>query len=178
MMTIRLQGGEVIGFMHDPRKYLAHASDLSEEDKDNFTKYVNLVKAIARRKAEEKPSSYEEELMKSPEGGPKTAEAPDPEIIPEKQLIQEIHFSEQLTKEQRRELEDIVQKNNLAFGLNGRLGTHDAQVEIKLRSDTKEISLTPYSASPAKREIIDKQIDDWLRLEVIEPSKSAWGFPE
>ena len=31
--------------------------------------------------------------------------------------------------------------------------------------------------SPAKREVINKQIDDWLKLEVIEPSKSAWGFP-
>ncbi|KAH7310395.1 hypothetical protein B0J17DRAFT_585998, partial [Rhizoctonia solani] len=46
-----------------------------------------------------------------------------------------------------------------------------------LRIPAQEISLTPYSASPAKREVIDKQIDDWLRLEVIEPSKSAWGFP-
>jgi hypothetical protein len=32
-------------------------------------------------------------------------------------------------------------------------------------------------ASPAKREVIDKQVDEWLKLEVIEPSKSGWGFP-
>ena len=37
--------------------------------------------------------------------------------------------------------------------------------------------MTPYHASPAKREVIDKQVDDWLAKEVIEPSKSAWGFP-
>ncbi|KDN39703.1 hypothetical protein RSAG8_08621, partial [Rhizoctonia solani AG-8 WAC10335] len=174
---VRLQGGEVIGYMHDPKEYLAHIADLSEEDKDNFIKYSNLIQAIALKKAEEKPTEEEEELMKSPEGGPKTAETPDPEEIPSRRLVKEIHFSEQLTAEQRNKLEKIVIKNELTFGLDGRLGTHDAQVEINLRPNTKEISLTPYSASPAKREIIDKQIDDWLRLEVIEPSKSAWGFP-
>ena len=39
------------------------------------------------------------------------------------------------------------------------------------------MSLAPYPASPTKREVINKQVDDWLRLDVIEPSKSAWGFP-
>ncbi|KEP45716.1 putative Transposon Tf2-1 polyprotein [Rhizoctonia solani 123E] len=99
------------------------------------------------------------------------------EVIPARRLTKEVHFSEQLTAEQRNKLEEIVRKNELAFGLDGRLGTHDPQVEINLRPNTQEISLTPYSASPAKREVIDKQIDDWLRLEVIEPAKSAWGFP-
>lgn len=37
--------------------------------------------------------------------------------------------------------------------------------------------MPPYPASPAKREVIDKQIDEWLRLEIIEDSKSAWGAP-
>jgi hypothetical protein len=34
-----------------------------------------------------------------------------------------------------------------------------------------------YGASPAKREVIDKQIDAWFEAEVIEPSVSPWGFP-
>ena len=34
-----------------------------------------------------------------------------------------------------------------------------------------------YYASPAKKEIIDKQIDQWLSLDVIEESKSPWGAP-
>ena len=37
--------------------------------------------------------------------------------------------------------------------------------------------MPPYAASPAKREIIDKQIDLWLSQEVIEESKSPWGAP-
>ncbi|KAG8679743.1 hypothetical protein FRC11_003351, partial [Ceratobasidium sp. 423] len=136
---VRLQGGEVITYMHDPKGYLMHAPNLSEGDKDIFIKYANLIQAIAKKKSEEVPTSEEEELMRSP----------DLEITPRDQLIQEIHFSEQLSNEQRNKLTKIVQKNELAFGLNGRLGNHDAQVEIKLRPGTKEILLTPYSASPA-----------------------------
>ncbi|KEP45274.1 hypothetical protein V565_294030, partial [Rhizoctonia solani 123E] len=74
---VRLQGGEVIGYMHNPKQYLAHIADLTEEDKEKFIKYSNLIQAIAQKKAEEKPTEEEEELRKSPEGGPKTAKAPD-----------------------------------------------------------------------------------------------------
>ena len=116
---VRLQGGEVIAYMHDPRSYLAHTLDLTEDDKDRLIKYANLIQAIANKKSEEKPTSEEEELMRSPEGGPKTAEAPDLDHVPRDQLVQEVHFSEHLTKEQRNKLEKIVEKNELAFGLNG-----------------------------------------------------------
>src|SRR6202023_1735700 len=68
-------------------------------------------------------------------------------------------------------------KHQKAFGLDARLGNYPADVEIPLRWEVKEASLAPYPASPAKREVIDKQVDDWLQLDVIEPSKSAWGFP-
>ncbi|KAG8913502.1 hypothetical protein FRC01_004506, partial [Tulasnella sp. 417] len=64
-----------------------------------------------------------------------------------------------------------------AFGLDGRLGEYQAKVRINLRPDAKEVSLAPYSASPAKRETIDQQMDSWLSLGVIEPSESPWGFP-
>jgi hypothetical protein len=84
---------------------------------------------------------------------------------------------ENLTTEQQKRLESIVKRNENTFGLDGRLGTHNAQVEINLRPGTKEILLAPYLASPLKQEVIDKQIDNWLCLEVIEPAKSAWGFP-
>ncbi|QRW19822.1 Retrovirus-related Pol polyprotein from transposon [Rhizoctonia solani] len=163
---VKLQAGEVIGYMHNPREYLARESKLSNQEKADVVKYAKLVQAVANRKPKEKPTGENEELTRNLEGGPKTAD-----------LLEEVQFSEHLTKEQRLKLEAIVRRNELAFGLNGRLGNYDAQVEIKLRPGTKEISLAPYSASPAKREVIDRQIEEWLWLEVIEPSKSAWGFP-
>ncbi|QRW19991.1 Retrovirus-related Pol polyprotein from transposon [Rhizoctonia solani] len=211
---LRLQGGEILGYMHDPNKYLAKEKDITKEEKDSIIKYATLVQAMVQRKAEEKPTAQEEELMKSPEGEPKTvithiwkgyyhiyplskiyivawsgdmpakawvmtktAEVPDPEPVPSDRFLQEVNFSEHLTANQRAKLEKVLRKHELAFGLDGRLGTHNTQLEIRLRPGTKEISLTPYHASPAKREVIDKQIEEWLKLGVIEPSKSAWGFP-
>ena len=41
----------------------------------------------------------------------------------------------------------------------------------------KEISLPPFRASPANREVIDKQMDKWIQLGVIEPSESPWAAP-
>jgi hypothetical protein len=37
--------------------------------------------------------------------------------------------------------------------------------------------MPPYYASPAKRDIIDKQVDLWLSQGVIEESRSPWGAP-
>ena len=37
--------------------------------------------------------------------------------------------------------------------------------------------MPPYHASPAKQEVIDKQLDLWLSQGVIEESKSPWGAP-
>ncbi len=40
------------------------------------------------------------------------------------------------------------------------------------------ISLPPFGASsPEKRRVMDEQMDSWIQLEVIEPSKSPWGAP-
>ena len=39
------------------------------------------------------------------------------------------------------------------------------------------VSLPPFPSSPAKQEIIDKQMDKWIELGVIEPSKSPWAAP-
>ncbi|KAB5587835.1 hypothetical protein CTheo_8722 [Ceratobasidium theobromae] len=50
-----LQGGEIIGYMQDPRNYLAKENELEHSEKENFHKYAKLVKAIAQQKAEEKP---------------------------------------------------------------------------------------------------------------------------
>ncbi len=67
--------------------------------------------------------------------------------------------------------------NQDAFGLDGRLGINDAQVEIKLKPEVKPVSLPPFPVSPANQEVMDKQIDAWIQLGVIEPSESPWAAP-
>ncbi len=111
------------------------------------------------------------------QGGPKTAEVPDPDPILKSELLKEVKFSPDLTKEQKTLLEEIVLKKHKAFGLDGRLGHYNAQVKIPLCSDAKEVSLPPFMVSPEKRAVIDQQIDAWISKEVIEPSKSPGGCP-
>ncbi|KDR68033.1 hypothetical protein GALMADRAFT_23457, partial [Galerina marginata CBS 339.88] len=110
------------------------------------------------------------------EGGPKTSEVP-PDDIPRNKLLSEVDISSALTKDQHRQLEAIVLSNEQAFGLDGRLGNYPSKVEIQMKPGTTPISLPPFPASPAKREIIDKQMNAWIELGVIEPSKSPWAAP-
>ena len=110
------------------------------------------------------------------EGGPKTAETPE-EFIPANQLLKEVDISPNLTSTQRDQIRCILKAHEDAFGLEGRLGHYDEEVDIPVIPNTKPISIPPYQASPANREVIDKQMDAWIQLGVIEPSKSPWGAP-
>ncbi|KAJ4463950.1 hypothetical protein C8R41DRAFT_927171 [Lentinula lateritia] len=105
------------------------------------------ISSKAQRNATEEDDPLAEEPL---EGGPKTAE---------------------------KAIEHVGHANSNAFGLDGHFGNHPAQVKIQMKPDAKPILLPPYSASPANCEVIDKQIDSWLELGVIEPSKSPWGAP-
>jgi len=46
-----------------------------------------------------------------------------------------------------------------------------------LKLEAKEVSLPLFHASPANREVIDKKMDKWIQLGVIELSKSSWAAP-
>ena len=74
-------------------------------------------------------------------------------------------------------LEEVLQRNAEAFGVDGRLGHVDAKVTILLHPGTIPTSLPMYGASPAKREVIDAQVKAWFEAGVIEPSVSPWEFP-
>jgi hypothetical protein len=71
----------------------------------------------------------------------------------------------------------VVEKNQAAFGFDGRLGHLKSRVHIQLAPETKPTLMPPYYASPAKRDLINKQIDLWLSQDVIEESKNPWGAP-
>jgi hypothetical protein len=74
-------------------------------------------------------------------------------------------------------LDEVLRRNAAAFSVEGRLGHVKEKAKIPLKEDTQPISVPMYSASPAKREVIDKQMDLWFEQGVIEPSVSPWGFP-
>jgi hypothetical protein len=109
-------------------------------------------------------------------GGPKAAELP-PETVESSELLSQIDFSKDLSLEQSERFKRVIQENSDAFGLDGRLGHYPAKVEVPLREGAKEISMPPFFTSPVNREVMDKQMDSWIKLRVIEPSQSPWGAP-
>ncbi|PBK98289.1 hypothetical protein ARMGADRAFT_1075145 [Armillaria gallica] len=110
------------------------------------------------------------------EGGPKTAEVPD-DLIMATKLLDEVDLSSRLTDSQWSLLQKVILENQLAFGLDNHLGNNDACVEIHLKPDAQPVSLPPFLASPANQAVMDKQIDSWIQLGVIEPSQSPWAAP-
>jgi hypothetical protein len=94
--------------------------------------------------------------------GPKTTDPGPDHIYPSQKLKEVIDVDPALDPSQREALYKIVEENQVAFGFNGHLGHLNSRVHIQLAPGTKPISMPPYYASPAKHEIIDKQIDLWL----------------
>ena len=201
--TITIPAGQVVGLARNPSSWLDKAGQFSESEKRDAEKRARLIQALIQRPSTvsdsatlRKSSTYaskcliqeisdpsrlrhtEEDPLAEPpiEGGPKTAEMPE-EIIPEVKLLQELDVSTNLSQDQVRKIQSILMKHKGVFGLDGRLGNYAEEVRIPLIPDTKPISVPPFHASPANREVIDKQMDSWLNLGVIEPSRSPWGAP-
>ena len=61
--------------------------------------------------------------------------------------------------------------------MDDHLGHLDHAIHIPLKPGAKEISFPPFHAPLANREVINKQMDKWIQLCVIEPSKSPWAAP-
>ena len=110
------------------------------------------------------------------EGGPKVAELPEDHVDSER-LIKVLNINPELLASKRKEIQDVIIKNQQALGLDNSLRHLDQTIKIPLKPDAKEISLPPFHASPTNREVVDKQMDKWIQLGVIEPSKSSWAAP-
>ncbi|KAJ3804521.1 hypothetical protein F5876DRAFT_53278 [Lentinula aff. lateritia] len=151
--------GEVLGKCHNPETWLDKAHRLSPSDRNSATAHASVIQYLVRAqmvrseaqissKAQRNATEEDDPLAEEPlEGGPKTAEVSFDDTVSE-QLLSEIHISPDLTDSQRKAIEQVVHANSNAFGLDGRLGNHPAQVEIQMKPDAKPISLPPYSASP------------------------------
>ncbi len=70
-----------------------------------------------------------------------------------------------------------ARKARESIGFDDCLGNHPAKAQIRVKEGTEPISVLMYMASPAKKEVMDRQIDRWFKQGVIEPSKSPWSAP-
>ncbi|KAL1657751.1 hypothetical protein GGF50DRAFT_25426, partial [Schizophyllum commune] len=62
-------------------------------------------------------------------------------------------------------------------GLDGRLGDYPAKATIRTKEGVNPIAVPMHSALPAKRAVIDEQVDKWFAQGVIEASISPWSAP-
>jgi hypothetical protein len=106
--------------------------------------------------------------------GPKTTDPRPSQVYPSDKLQEIIDVDPALEPSQRNTLYKIVKKNQAAFGFDGRLGHLKSKVHINSMPGTKPISVPPYYASPAKHDLINKQINLWLLQDVMEESKSCF----
>ena len=176
-----IRKGEIVGRLADPLSYLDHP------DEDSLHKYVASAEAIRTvitgtlkeqdlANANGPPPEVSDSKLEGEESwGPKTTAVPeDPVSGPVSELV---NLGPNIPADILPRLEEVLQKNAEAFGVDGRLGHVDAKVPIPLRPGTIPTSLPMYGASPAKREVIDHQVKAWFEAGVIEPSISPWGFP-
>ena len=81
-----------------------------------------------------------------------------------------------LTPEQREQLKKLIQSFSDIFRKqNGR--TTMLRHQIKLIPESKPHNSPPYRYAPAKRQIIEQNIQEMKEQGIIEPSKSPWASP-
>ncbi|KAF8993589.1 hypothetical protein BDZ89DRAFT_885709, partial [Hymenopellis radicata] len=71
----------------------------------------------------------------------------------------------------------LLKKREAAFSVNGRLGHLNVEVPIPLKEGATPVSKPMYAVSPLKREVIEKQVNEWFEKGVIKKSISPWRFP-
>jgi len=185
---IIIRAGELLGHLFKAEETLKAATELTEQELQVFaakaTQLATLIPKLEEHyRKEASPADsltmLDDELSKDEhEGwGPKTADPGPDRIYPSAELREVIDVDPLLEAKQRDALYRVLERNQTAFGFDGRLGHLNSDVHIELVPGTKPISMAPYYASPAKREAIDKQIDLWLSQGVIEESRSPWGAP-
>jgi hypothetical protein len=137
-----------VGAKSEPATVSSKAKDLSNSDK-----IIPM---------EEDPLS--ETTLK---GGPKVAELPE-DFVDSKGLIEELNINPKLLDIQRKKLQNVIVKNQRPFGLDDRLGHLNVKVQIPLKPEAKELCLPPFHTLPANQQVINKQMDKWIQLGVIE----------
>jgi hypothetical protein len=182
-----IRRGDPIGILYDPNEYFDE--DEGGQQADSLKAYANVIQKVAKgtlgeQDLAERPlrRAQEEEIPPEPDGpdelwGPKTSEPADPTTYSSADLESIIDISPDAPADIRERTLDLIRKRIKAFGFDDRLGTSHTIAKIRLKEGVDPISLPMYGASPAKRKVIDEQMDKWIKQEVIEPSKSPWGAP-
>ena len=177
----------MISILQDPSLYLDKPSLMGVSN--NVAALANVICKLSRGTAAEKdslerPLASPDQPPEEPSGpgedtawGPKTAETPEVETWPLEDLETIIDIAEDVPPDVRERAFKLIRQKAQAFGFNDRLGNHPAEAKVRLRKDATPVSMPMYTSSPAKRIVIDEQMDKWIKQDVIESSVSPWGAP-
>ena len=86
------------------------------------------------------------------EGGPKVIELLE-DLVDSKRLIEALDINPELPAVEGDRIQEVIVKNHRAFGLDDHLGHLDHAIHIPWKPRAKEISLPPFHASSAPREV-------------------------
>ncbi|KAI0077535.1 hypothetical protein K474DRAFT_1568136, partial [Panus rudis PR-1116 ss-1] len=169
-----IEEGQALGTGHNPELWLDQISSFSEDQKNRAFAHANLISQLAKVDPNKQPTKESSLTIRTEvphlhttrksvsddipeeepvEGGPKTAET-TPEDFSASIFPRSLDLAPELDDGQRSQLLEVLSKHERAFSLDGRLGTIDAACTIPLRNGAREVSLPPFPASPAKREVI------------------------
>ncbi|RDB18869.1 hypothetical protein Hypma_014481 [Hypsizygus marmoreus] len=177
-----VRAGDIVGHLHDPAEFAD--TPTTEEDKEKYAASAEALRTVIQgtlraqdlgNAGTNQPGSTNDQLEDDQDWGPKTTALPDDDLTGD--VAELVNLGPDIPDEIKPRLAQVLRKNANAFGVNGRLGHVSAKVNVPLKPGTQPISVPMYGASPAKREVIDKQVNAWFEAGVIEPSASPWGFP-
>ena len=173
--------GDIVGYLKNPEDYL---NQVDNEQRDKCAALAEAMKTIIAGTlqaqdlvlaTEKLPNALDDHLEEDQNWGPKTSAVPEEPTSGD--ITELMSLGPDIPEEVMPKLCALLKRNHTAFGVDSQLGKVQARVEIPLQPQAQPISLPMYGASPAKREVIDKQMKTWFEAEVIEPSVSPWGFP-
>ncbi|GLB45785.1 hypothetical protein LshimejAT787_2900130 [Lyophyllum shimeji] len=177
-----IRKGDIVGYLKDPDTFADKPATPKEWDK--YAASAEALKAViegslrAQDLANAQPpdASAAEDLLESDDAwGPKTTALPNEPMSGD--IAELVNLGPDIPEDIKPKLAEVLWKNRAAFGLDGRMEKVAARVDVPLQPGTAPISVPMYGASPAKWEIIEKQVNTWFEAGVIEPSKSPWRFP-
>lgn len=174
-----IRTGDVIGYLQKPASF----DNPTGEALEKYVASAESLKAMIGSTLREQDLAtalmacppHNDQLDGDDQWGPKTTAVPEDPLFGDVSNL--VNLGPDIPSKVLPRLKEVLRKNTKAFGIDGRLGQVSTCVEVPLKSGTTPISVPMYSASPAKCEVINKQVQAWFKASVIEPSSSPWGFP-
>ncbi len=95
-----------------------------------------------------------------------------------KDFAGEINYNKDMTDEQTKQLETLLYEFKDLFAFDpSQIGECNVLQYTLDTGNAKPIKRSPYKYSVSQREEINRQVQKWLDLGIVTPSKSAWGSP-